>query len=362
MQSIESRNNFKVIGLMSGTSLDGLDIAYCHFKKEANTWTYRLKVAETIPYTRTWRNHLSTAQHSSAAGLVSLDFAYGEYLGSVCHDFVRRHRLSVDFISSHGHTIFHQPEKRFTYQLGNGNAIYAQSGIPVVFDFRSLDVQRGGEGAPLVPMGDALLFGDNDICLNLGGIANLSSDVSGSRRAFDICFCNMALNFLMQTTGKQFDKGGRMSSRGSVDRLLKKGLDKANARWRAKRLSLGREMFERHLQPLLANTKIPIHDRLRTVTASIADEIVNAFLSVRKRNGTVLCTGGGAFNTFLVAELLDRCGDDFTLIVPEEDVIKFKEAIVFAFLGVRRVRGEINCFRTVTGATRDSSSGSLIGF
>jgi anhydro-N-acetylmuramic acid kinase len=363
MQNIESVNNFKVLGLMSGTSLDGLDVAYCHFRKQANGWRYQLKVAETIPYARSWRKHLSTAQHMSAVELVSLDFAYGEYLGSVCRDFIRRHKLRVDFIASHGHTIFHQPENGFTFQLGNGNALHAQSAIPVVFDFRSLDVQRGGEGAPLVPLGDALLFADFDVCLNLGGIANLSADVKGSRHAFDICFCNMALNFLMQSTGKQFDKGGRLSSRGSVNDGLKKDLDKVNAKWRSKRLSLGRELFERHVQPMLSGARIPVHDKLRTVTASIADEIADAFRAVRRsKKSSVLCTGGGVFNTFLISELLERCGDDFTLILPEDDVIKFKEAIVFAFLGVRRVRQEINCFRSVTGATQDSSSGSMIGF
>ena len=183
---MDSKNNFKVIGLMSGTSLDGLDIAYCHFRKNKGRWTFSLKKATTVRYSSSWMQKLSTAQHLTGQQLVGLDSEYGTFLGKTCNDFIRRNKLKVDFIASHGHTIFHQPQKRFTYQLGNGAALHSACGVPVAFDFRSLDVMLGGEGAPLVPVGDRFLFSDYDVCLNLGGIANLSRDIKGKRIAYDV--------------------------------------------------------------------------------------------------------------------------------------------------------------------------------
>ena len=358
---MDSTNNFKVIGLMSGTSLDGLDIAYAHFAKNKGRWSFSLKKSTTVRYPAAWAKKLSTAQHLTGEQLMELDSEYGQFLGKACGDFVRRNRLKVDFVASHGHTVFHQPKKRFTYQLGNGNAINAACGVPVVFDFRSLDVMRGGEGAPLVPVGDKFLFGEYDVCLNLGGIANLSRDISGKRVAFDICFSNMGLNYLMSTIGKEFDKDGALSSEGEIDKAMLKKLDAVYSSIRKRRPSLGREMFEERIKPILDDTNVPLKDKLRTMTLSSAKEIALAISSEKKRCN-VLCTGGGAFNSFFISELLDQCGDNITLIIPDSDVIKFKEAIVFAFLGVLRVRGESNCLKSVTGASSDSCSGSMVGF
>jgi anhydro-N-acetylmuramic acid kinase len=293
--------------------------------------------------------------------LLELDSRYGQFLGKACSDFIRRNKLKVDFIASHGHTIFHQPQKRFTYQLGSGSALHAACGVPVVFDFRSLDVMLGGEGAPLVPAGDKLLFGDYDVCLNLGGIANLSRDIKGKRVAYDICFNNMGLNYLMATIGKEFDKGGAMSSEGEVDEQMLKKLDNVYSDLRKRRPSLGREMFEARVKPILDEPGITLPTKLRTMTVSSATEIARAIGSPKNRCN-VLCTGGGAFNSFFISQLLDKCGDNITLIIPNADVIKFKEAIVFAFLGVLKIHGEVNCLKSVTGATRDSCSGSSVGF
>jgi anhydro-N-acetylmuramic acid kinase len=358
---MESKNNFKVIGLMSGTSLDGLDLAYCHFKKRDQGWSYSLKAARTVRYAPALASKLSSAQNLQGVELVQLDYLYGHHLGRVCRDFVREHRIKVDFIASHGHTIFHQPKKGITYQLGNGNALHSASALPVVCDFRSLDVLRGGEGAPLVPVGDKLLFHAYDVCLNLGGIANLSADVRGKRVAFDICFCNMALNYLMHTVGKQYDKGGARASAGEVSEPMLGALRNVYAGLQKKRPSLGREFFEQKIVPILETKGIALNDKLRTFALSSAQEIAAAIRSTRPK-ATVLCSGGGAFNSFLLATLLDQCGDDITLVLPEDDVIKFKEAIVFAFLGVLRVRGEVNCLSSVTGATKNSSTGIRIGF
>jgi len=346
---------------MSGTSLDGLDIAYCHFRKTQKGWGFSLKNATTLKYPSAWKDKLSTAQHLQGEKLLELDAQYGKYLGNICRDFVSKNKLRVDFIASHGHTIFHQPKKSFTYQLGSGNALHAASGIPLVFDFRSLDVMLGGEGAPLVPAGDKFLFGDYDVCLNLGGIANLSMEIKGSRVAYDICFNNMGLNYLMSKVGKEFDEDGAMSSDGKLHLKMLKKLDAVYRPLRNKRPSLGRELFEQRIQPILDEPGIKLKDKLRTFTVSAAREIAQAIASSKKQ-GSVLCTGGGAFNSFFISQMLDQCGDSVSIVIPDEDIIKFKEAIVFGFLGVLKVRGEINCLKSVTGASRNSSSGSLIGF
>jgi anhydro-N-acetylmuramic acid kinase len=354
------KNTYKVLGLMSGTSLDGLDLAFCVFTAHDKGWQYKIETATTIRYPAAWATKLRQAHHLAGEDLVALDFAYGNFIGKVCAEFLSAHRKKADFIASHGHTVFHQPSSGFTYQLGNGNAIHAQTGLPVVYDFRSLDVLLGGEGAPLVPAGDKILFADYDICLNLGGIANLSMDVKRERIAFDVCFCNMPLNYLMTGKRKAYDEGGALASTGEVNSPLLKKLTKVYDRLRTKRPSLGRELFEQHLQPLLDNKQLSLEDRLRTMVESTAQEIAGAIRA--KKKPTVLCTGGGAFNRFLISRMLEHCADEASLILPEEDVIKFKEAMVFAFLGVLRVRDEVNCFKSVTGAAKNSSGGVLVGF
>ncbi|HEY8936110.1 MAG TPA: anhydro-N-acetylmuramic acid kinase [Cyclobacteriaceae bacterium] len=350
---------YNVVGLMSGTSLDGLDIAHCTFKKTASGWEYSINKADTVKYSKKWSDRLAMAHTLSAEDLLKLDAEYGKLLGDESLKFITNHKLKADFIASHGHTIFHQPDKGFTYQLGNGNALYAATQIPVVYDFRSLDVARGGEGAPLVPAGDKFLFGDYDVCLNLGGIANLSMDIKQKRLAFDICFVNMGLNYLAQKKSKTYDKGGELSSNGTINQKMLSALNKIYSKYRLTKPSLGREIFEKQIKPLLDKEDISIEDRLRTFTESSAQEIVAAF---PKEKINVLCTGGGAFNSFLISCMLDKCDDDVSIIIPDDNIVKFKEALVFAFLGVLRVRNEVNCLKSVTGAQCDSSGGVAIGF
>lgn len=358
---MKGNNKYKVIGLMSGTSLDGLDIAFCSFGKQNNKWSYDIEFAETIRYPAKWTKILGTAQTLSGEQLTETDVLYGKLLGELTREFIAKNKLRPDFITSHGHTIFHQPKKSFTLQIGNGNAIHAATGIPVVCDLRSLDVMHGGQGAPLVPIGDRLLFSEYDVCLNLGGIANLSTEVKRQRIAFDVCFVNMALNYLSEKVGKSFDKNGAISSSGEVNKALLQQIRKIYTKLRKSRPSLGREIFESQLKPLLDNEKISLEDRLRTITESSAEEIVQAILSLKK-NSQVLCTGGGAYNSFLISRMLDLGGDDLIFVIPEDRIIKFKEALVFAFLGVLRVRDEVNCLKSVTGAVQDSSGGILVGF
>lgn len=349
-----------MLGLMSGTSLDGLDIACVEFTL-TKRWSFRVLEAATIDYSEKWERKLSTAHTLSGESLIELHSAYGRFLGEQCVDFIRRRKLKkIDAIASHGHTIFHQPAKHFTFQLGDGPAIHAVAGLPVISDFRSLDVQLGGEGAPLVPMGDRLLFASADSCLNLGGIANVSMEVRGKRKAFDLCFCNMALNHLARKAGLPYDRDGRLAGQGSVIPRLLKQMKVAYALVRRKRSSLGREFFEQAIQPLLDNEKLPLHDRMRTVCESVAEEIETALIH-DARNVHMLTTGGGARNGFLIEVLRNRLAGKASVVLPSSEIIDFKEAIIFAFLGVLRLRNEVNVLSSVTRSQRDSCSGVLTG-
>jgi anhydro-N-acetylmuramic acid kinase len=358
---MEQKEKYKVIGLMSGTSMDGLDIAYCTFEKKDERWKFKIERAKTVSYPKRWIALLENARTMSGEHLSEIDVEYGKLLGEQCASFVADNKIKPDFITSHGHTIFHQPHHGFTLQIGNGNAIHAVTGLPVICDLRSLDVIRGGQGAPLVPIGDRLLFTEYDVCLNLGGIANLSVELKKQRIAFDLCFVNMAFNYLAEKKGKSYDKNGNLASQGEVNQPLLKNIDKVYAKLRSKRPSLGREIFDASLRPLLDDKKVSVEDALRTVAESSAREIVNTVAQL-KNSARVLCTGGGAFNSFFMSQLLEIASDEMTFIIPDEEVVKFKEAMIFAFLGVLRVRDEVNCLKSVTGASQDSSGGILVGF
>ena len=341
--------------------MDGLDIAYCKLIHKKGNWRFEIIKAMTIKYSSSWKRKLSGAHQLQAEELLALHSEYGSYLGQSAQNFISKHKIrKVDFIASHGHTIFHQPEKNFTFQLGEGNAIQSKSGIPVIADFRSLDVTLGGQGAPLVPIGDRYLFHDFDICLNLGGISNLSMEVKKERKAYDVCFVNMGLNYLSQQAGKEYDKQGELASKGVINATLLQKLTRVYGTLKKGRPSLGREGFEKWIQPLLKDKKIKLNDRLRTFCESIVIEIADAIPG----NGgklKLLATGGGALNSFLIQRLRGKLQDKAEVIVPEKIIIDFKEALVFALLGVLRVRNEVNVLKSVTGAKHDSSSGVIIG-
>ena len=359
---MKPRNKYKVIGLMSGTSLDGLDIVYCKIKVGKKSKKFEILSATTKKYAPDWKRKLASAHTLTASQLFSLDHDYGQYLAKATLDFIKENKINdVDFIASHGHTIFHQPKNGFTYQLGSGQTIYDVSGLPVVFDFRSLDVIRGGEGAPLVPIGDRYFFSEYDICLNLGGIANLSMEDNGKRIAFDFCFANMGLNFLSAKAGKEFDRNGVLASSGEINDIMLKQLKTVYKPLRKKRPSLGREGFEKSIQSILDNETIPLQNRLRTFCESIAIETANA-VPAKKNKMKLLVTGGGALNSFLVQTIRGKLKNKAEVVIPQRQIIEFKEAVVFALLGVLRVRGEVNCLKSVTGANRDSSVGVMVGF
>jgi anhydro-N-acetylmuramic acid kinase len=349
-------NSYKVLGLMSGTSLDGLDLAYCELI-ENEGWSYRILHAETVPYPAGWKKMLQQAYKLDGAELTKLDRAYGSYLGEQCLLFLRKHALAADFIASHGHTVFHQPVSGFTLQIGNGAALQAITGLPVVCDFRSQDVALGGQGAPLVPVGDHLFFPDFDACINLGGFANISAVMNGQRVAWDIGAVNTVLNFLAEQAGKEMDRGGEMARSGNADAYL---LSKFNGLDHYKQpppKSLGIEWVESVIFPLLKDSSISVADKIHTYTVHIAEIIADAIRGLNARK--VLVTGGGAYNTFLLEKL--RTFSDAEIIVPDDRTIQFKEALIFALLGALRVRGRINVLRSVTGAEKDHSAGAIYG-
>jgi len=337
---------------MSGTSLDGLDLALCRFSEENGTFQYEVLKTSTLPYPPEWAQRLQQVENGSAAELGFAHAAYGRYLGERSKEFLQDHK--ADLISSHGHTIFHQPERGFTFQLGSGAGIAAAAGVRTVCDFRTTDVALGGQGAPLVPIGDELLFGSYAACLNIGGIANVSYRENDKRVAYDLCAANMVLNALSRKAGKTYDEDGAMARSGTVDAAL---LEQLNALPYYKKpfpKSLGKEHVLAEVFPLLQRAEISLENLLRTFTEHAAQQIAKSF---EKISGAVLATGGGAHNTFLIERIRALSGAQ--IVVPDRATVDFKEAIVFAFLGWLRVNGKINSLRSVTGAGRDSVGGCV---
>ncbi len=341
------------IGLMSGSSLDGLDMALVRFNEESDKYRFQILEAETLPYPESWKTQLSEAFHKQPEELVQLDKDYGKYLGEQVFAFVKKHNAKPDFVASHGHTIFHRPEEHYTLQIGNGQELAKASSFAVINDFRSEDVSKGGQGAPLVPIGDKLLFSDYEMCLNIGGIANISYDENDKRIAYDLCIANQALNYLANLNGLDYDKDGDLARSGEVDHGLLKKLNNLPFFLQDPPKSLGREFFETYQKDLLKNLSIP--DMLSTFVEHIALQIALPISLLPK--GRILCTGGGARNKYLIERLQARTKHE--VVVPEKQTIDYKEALVFAFLGLLRMEGKTNVLASVTGAESDSCSGKI---
>ena len=341
------------IGLMSGSSLDGLDIALVRFQEENGKYSFQILAAETLPYPEHWTKQLSEAFHKQPEDLVQLDKNYGKYMGEQVLTFARKHSATPDFVASHGHTIFHKPEQHYTLQIGDGQELAKACGFTVINDFRSEDVSKGGQGAPLVPIGDKLLFGDYEICLNIGGIANVSYDENGQRIAYDLCIANQALNYLAQMKGLPYDRNGQLARSGEVDIDLLKKLNRNPFYGQLPPKSLGREFFEANQKDLLKD--LSVEDLLATFVEHIALQIALGVSHLPK--GKILVTGGGARNKFLMERLQARSSHE--VVIPDKMTIDYKEALVFAFLGLLRMEGKTNVLASVTGAESDSCSGRI---
>ncbi len=341
------------MGLMSGTSLDGLDIAICRFEEKEERYYYKVLYTKEIPYSDVFRNRLLHAPKISAQELVRLDHDFAQFCSEQISRVVAETDIKPHFIASHGHTIFHDPKYGYTTQIGNGGLIAGKTGITTVSDFRTADIGLGGEGAPLVPVGDHLLFSDYDACLNLGGIANISYLKENQRVAFDISLCNIPLNYYAHQKGVQFDQNGDLARSGQVNEALLNQLDALPFYKQDGPKSLGREFFEEIFLPITDSFSISIQDKLATIIEHITNQIVSQFPA----NGIILITGGGAFNSFLIEKLKQKT--ECQLVIPDQQTIQFKEAILFAFLGYLRLHQKINTLAAVTGASEDSIGGAV---
>ncbi|AZI32179.1 anhydro-N-acetylmuramic acid kinase [Kaistella carnis] len=347
---------FHALGLMSGTSLDGLDICHASFQKDdLGQWQFRILNASTFPYTEVWENRLRNATRLSAEELYELNSDYGFYLGEKANEFIKEYSLkNIDLIASHGHTVFHQPQKKFTVQTGDGRAIKLLTKLPVVYDFRSQDVLMGGNGAPLVPIGDELLFSEYDACLNIGGFSNISFKENGHRIAFDICPVNIVLNHFAKKVGKDFDENGNLARTGKVDHALLSKLNSLPFYQEKPPKSLGMEWVAENILPHLENENSI--DVLATFTEHAAIQVAE----VLNRNAIqkIVFTGGGTYNTYFLERIKTKT--ETQIIVPEEEIINFKEALIFAFMGVLRVNNEINILSSATGSSENHCSGIVI--
>lgn len=342
------------VGLMSGTSADALDVCCATFDRQEGRWSFRIDAARSYDYPPDLRRTLvQEVQQMSARDFVAFHSAYGRYLGGRVNEFLRETGLKPRLVASHGSTVFHQPGQGIMFQIGDGAAIAAATGIPTVSDFRRLDIMLGGQGAPLVPIGDNLLFGDYDYCLNIGGFSNISYKEGEKRIAFDISPVNYVINRYCRAIGLEMDRDGEIAARGKVDARLLKALDALEYYSRKAPKSLGREWVEREVFPLLDAAQLPLEDLLRTFYEHCAGQLARVVTPGRR----ILVTGGGAFNKFLIGrmETLSRC----RLEIPEPAIIEFKEALIFALLGVLYALDEPSCLCSVTGAAKDNIGGML---
>ncbi|MBP2616540.1 anhydro-N-acetylmuramic acid kinase [Chryseobacterium jejuense] len=341
------------IGLMSGTSLDGLDICLAEFEKK-DKWHFQILKAETLPYSTDWENKLRNSIHLSATDLLELHTDYGFYLGQKVKEFIEKHQLeNIDLIASHGHTVFHQPQRKFTLQIGDGRAIKMETGIPVLYDFRSQDVLMKGNGAPLVPIGDELLFSQYDACLNLGGFSNISLISEGKRIAFDIAPVNIVLNYLAQQLNESFDENGDLARKGEVNEILLNQLNSLDFYQQPHPKSLGVEWCHQHIFPKLQDIN-PL-EALATISEHIAHQISKVINENSIKH--ILITGGGAYNNFIIEKI--KAKTDSEVIIPEKKIIEYKEALIFALMGVLKMNNEINVLSSATGSISDHCSGVI---
>ena len=343
-----------VLGVMSGTSLDGIDLALVRFEKKER-WSFKFIHAETVPYSPHWQRRLQKLTRFKLEELHDLNVDYTNYLGEVIESFLKNNPTEkLDFISSHGHTALHQPQEGITYQIGNLPQLASALGHAVICDFRVADVALGGQGAPLVPGGEVHLFTNYAACVNLGGFANITQLEQQPTTAYDITAVNVVLNALAQKQGMPYDKNGESAASGKLITSLLNELNALSFYSILPPKSLGVEWVESTILPLLEQyQEESMADLLHTYTVHCAKQIAKELPG----RGDVLFTGGGAFNSFLMEKIkaFSRCN----IVLPENDLIEYKEALIFAFLGVLRDLQLDNCLASVTGAKHNHSSGNI---
>ena len=350
------KETYNVIGVMSGTSLDGIDLAHINFTIKDSKWDYQILESETVSYSENWLNKLKVAVSFSEEKLIELNEDYTELLGKIVKSFIDNYQIkNLDAVCSHGHTILHQPQNGFTLQIGNLPKIAALIQEKVVCDFRVQDVQLGGQGAPLVPIGDRILFSEYDYCLNLGGFSNVSFEDNSKRIAFDISPVNTVLNFYSNKLGLDYDDKGKIARSGKVNSDLLNELNALDYYKKSFPKSLGFEFVKEIILPLIENYTISIEDKMHTFTEHIA---LQTSFALPKKEGKILITGGGAYNEFLI-ERMQFYLPNIQIIIPDNKTLEFKEALIFALLGILKLRNEINVLCSVTGSKKEHSSGVI---
>jgi anhydro-N-acetylmuramic acid kinase len=359
---------YHAIGLMSGSSLDGLDIAFCKFEVEnENISAWKLLKAETIPFSEMWQSRLAHLPNQSALIYAKTHAYFGHYMGELVIDFMSRNSILPDFIASHGHTIFHHPDKRMTAQIGDGGALAATTGLMVISDFRTQDIAIGGEGTPLAPAADKHLFDGYDFYLNIGGIANISCNVNGKMIAFDIGGANQVLNGLANLVNQDYDDGGKIAEQGEVVNVLLQEVNAIDYFSQKYPKSLDNQWVVQNLLKKYREYPESIENRMRTAVEQLAEQTVSSVLQVIENEGLtnkkyrMLATGGGVFNAFLMQRMqeLFKGKIDLEMVLPKQETIEFKEAILIALLGVLRLENMSNCLASVTGASRDTVGGAI---
>ena len=350
------QEKFNIVGVMSGTSLDGIDLAHLTFEIVNGKWNFQILESETIGYSQKWIDTLKVAVGFSKSELELTNKEYTLLLGNSISAFISKYQLeNIDAVCSHGHTVLHQPKNGITLQIGNLPEIATICNQKVICDFRVQDVELGGQGAPLVPIGDRLLFSDADYCLNLGGFSNISFEENGNRIAFDISPVNTVLNFYSNKLGLDYDDKGLISSSGILNSELLSELNELEFYHLSYPKSLGFEFVKEIVLPIIDKHEISIEDKLATFTEHIAYQIG---LALPNKKSKLLITGGGAYNDFLISRIQYYLKET-SLIIPEKKIIEFKEALIFGLLGALKLRGEMNTLKSVTGASRDHSSGKI---
>ena len=345
---------FRVIGVMSGTSLDGIDIVYVNFKKN-KYWKYELINSKTYKYKNKWISLLQNISQEKIDSIKKIDLDYTKLLSKYIIDFINEFSIkNIDFVSSHGHTAIHQPSNLITYQIGNLPILAEYINQKVICDFRVQDVELGGQGAPLVPVGEEYLFPEYNTLINLGGFANITKRIKNNIIAYDICPINIVFNHLSGMVESKYDDGGYIASTGNMNQDLYDHLQKLNYYEQDPPKSLGIEWVDAQIHPILKKfPNEPVKDLMNTFSNHFAFQIVK---NIEDQNN-VLITGGGAYNDYLIQRIKNLTNSKIT--IPDPKIIEYKEALIFSFLGLLRLLEINNCYSSVTGSKKDHCSGKI---
>ncbi len=371
-----AKKTYRVLGLMSGSSLDGLDLALCEFVVEnENISSWKLLQADTLPFSEMWQSRLAHLPVQNAQVYAQTHVYFGHYMGELVNQFLKNisndnlENKNIDFIASHGHTIFHFPNKRMTAQIGDGAALAAITGHSVISDFRTQDIAIGGEGTPLAPAADKYLFEGYDFYLNIGGIANISCNVNGKMIAFDIGGANQIFNRLANLVDLEYDDGGQLAAKGEIVNILLEEINATDYFSQKYPKSLDNQWVVQNLfKKYFEFPDESIENKLRTAIEQLAQQTVKSVLQIIENEGLtndkkykMLATGGGVFNLFLIKRMQTLLSEQLNIeiVIPEKEIIQFKEAILMGLLGVLRMENIPNCMASVTGAKRDTIGGAV---